>query len=140
MTATGEALRPQGNGVWQAPARIIDRSGDKRLPIGDDEFVTAAVRSTLVDKTMLITDIPESGYKCTLFCRPQHFGKTLNMTMLKALFELPAGRFTVAHRGSQRRRRATRLRLPHWCATHLQGVHLLRPQQPQGLNIAHIGF
>lgn len=94
MTATGEALRPLGNGVWQAPgARIIDRSGDKRLPIDDDGFVTAAARSTLVDKTMLIANILESGYKCTLFCRPRRFGKTLNMTMLKAFFELPAGRF-----------------------------------------------
>lgn len=92
MTATGEALRPLGNGVWQASgARIIDRSGDKRLPIGDDGFVTAAARSTLVDKTMLIADILESGYKCTLFCRPRRFGKTLNMTMLKAFFRAAGG-------------------------------------------------
>lgn len=91
-------LRPLGGGVWQAPgARIIDRSGGKRLPIGDDGFARAMGRSTLVDKTMLIADVLESASTCTLFCRPRRFGKTLNMTMLKAFFELPAGRF--AHEG-----------------------------------------
>lgn len=83
-----------GKGVWQAPgARIIDRTGTKRLPIGDDGFASAMGRGTLVDKTMLIADVLDSGGKCILFCRPRRFGKTLNMTMLKAFFELPAGRF-----------------------------------------------
>ena len=89
----GVVLTPLGNGVWQAPgARIIDRAGEKKLSIGDDGFARAMSRSTLVDKTMLIADILDSDYTCMLFCRPRRFGKTLNMTMLKAFFELPAGR------------------------------------------------
>lgn len=78
-----------GNGVWRAPgARIIDRAGEHRLPIGDDGFVRAIRGSVLVDRMMLIADVLDSGYTCTLFCRPRRFGKTLNMTMLKAFFEV----------------------------------------------------
>lgn len=77
-----------GDGAWRAPgARIIDRTARKRLPIGDDGFERAAVNSVLVDKTALISDVLDSGYTVTLFCRPRRFGKTLNMTMLKAFFE-----------------------------------------------------
>lgn len=68
-----------GDGVWTAPgARIIDRTARKRLPIGDDGFERAAVNSVLVDKTALISDVLDSGYTVTLFCRPRRFGKTLN--------------------------------------------------------------
>ena len=83
-------LRDLGGGVWAAPgARIVDRTGRRRLPIGDDGFETVARGSVLVDKTMLIADVLDSGYKATLFCRPRRFGKTLNMTMLKAFLEAP---------------------------------------------------
>ena len=96
MSIDGDSL-PQvsrieacGNGIWRAPAaRIIDRSGRKKLPIGDDGFERAMGRSVLVDKTMLIADVIESGYLATLFCRPRRFGKTLNMTMMKSFFEIP---------------------------------------------------
>ena len=86
-------LQEQGNGIWTAPgARIIDRTGRRRLPIGDDGFGRAAAGSVLVDKTALIADVLDSGYTATLFCRPRRFGKTLNMTMMKAFFEAaPAG-------------------------------------------------
>ena len=83
-------LTPCGGGVWKAPgARIVDRSGRKRLPIGDDSFVSAMGRSVLVDKTMLIADVLDSDCKVVQFCRPRRFGKTFNMTMLKAFLELP---------------------------------------------------
>ena len=83
-------LREHGDGIWTAPgARIIDRTGRKRLPIGDDGFSRAAAASVLVDKTALIADVLDSGYTATLFCRPRRFGKTLNMTMMKAFFEVP---------------------------------------------------
>ena len=83
-------LRPVAPGVWAAPgARIIDRTGRKMLPIGRDGFVPAARESVVVDKTMLIADVLDSGYAVTLFCRPRRFGKTLNMTMMRAFFELP---------------------------------------------------
>ena len=42
---------------------------------------------------MLIADVLDSSCKCVHICRPRRFGKTLIMTMLKAFFELPAGRF-----------------------------------------------
>ncbi len=83
-------LRKQADGIWAAPgARIIDRTGRCRLPIGDDGFERAAVGSVLIDKTGLIVDVLDSGYTATLFCRPRRFGKTLNMTMMKAFFEMP---------------------------------------------------
>lgn len=83
-------LTSRGNGVWAAPgARIVDRSGRKMLPIGRDGFVPAMQDCVVVDKTMLIADVLDSGYAVTLFCRPRRFGKTLNMTMMKAFFEQP---------------------------------------------------
>ena len=43
-------LREHGDGIWTAPgARIIDRTGRNRLPIGDDGFSRAAAASVLVD-------------------------------------------------------------------------------------------
>lgn len=85
-----DGLRSLGNGVWCAPgARLIDRAGRRKLPIGEDGFARAMAHSTLVDKTMLVADVLDANYKVTLFCRPRRFGKTLNMTMLKAFFEAP---------------------------------------------------
>lgn len=89
--STPVALVECGNGVRSAPgARIIDRTGRKMLPIGRDGFIPAMEQSVLVDKTMFIADVLDSGYTATLFCRPRRFGKTLNMTMMKAFFEIPA--------------------------------------------------
>lgn len=86
----GAALKDCGNGIWKAPgARIIDRTGRKLLPIGRDSFVVAAQESVVIDKTMLAADVIDSGYPVILFCRPRRFGKTLNMRMLQAFFELP---------------------------------------------------
>ncbi len=86
-------LEDLGHGIWRAPgARIIDRTGRKLLPIGRDGFVPAAEGSVVIDKTMLIADVLNSGYTVTLFCRPRRFGKTLNMSMMKAFFEAPGVR------------------------------------------------
>lgn len=74
--------------------RTIDRSGERRLPVGDDGFARGQPRSVFVDKTMLIADVIDGGATCTLPCRPRRFGKTLNMTMLKSFFEIPTGRFS----------------------------------------------
>lgn len=70
-------------------ARIVDRAGMRRLPIGNSSFETAAESSVLIDKSLLIADIIDSGYYATLFCRPRRFGKTFNMTMMRAFFEMP---------------------------------------------------
>ena len=41
-----------------------------------------------VDKTMLIKELLDNWAEVNLFTRPRRFGKTLNMSMLKAFFEL----------------------------------------------------
>lgn len=102
---TGVGLKRCGDGVWcvagDSDVRIIDRSGTKKLPIGRDGFVPAMEQSVLVDKSMLIADVLDNGYAVTLFCRPRRFGKTLNMTMLKAFFEISpdSGAATSAEEG-----------------------------------------
>lgn len=59
-------LQEHGDGIWTAPgARIIDCTGRKRLPIGDDGFERAASGSVLVDKTAHIVDALDSGYTAT---------------------------------------------------------------------------
>ena len=84
-----------GEGVYENGAYrvddvcIMDRTGDHRLPIGDDGFERVAARSLFVDKSLLVADILDSDYKVTQFCRPRRFGKTLAMTMLRTFFELP---------------------------------------------------
>lgn len=84
-----------GEGVYENGAyrvddvRIMDRTGDHRLPIGDDGFERVAARSLFVDKSLLVADILDSDYKVTQFCRPRRFGKTLATTMLRTFFELP---------------------------------------------------
>jgi hypothetical protein len=69
--------------------RILDRAGNRRLPVGDDGFERVVERSVFVDKSMLIADVLQASSTATLFCRPRRFGKTLAMTMLKAFLEIP---------------------------------------------------
>lgn len=60
----------------------------KAIPIGIEDFKEVIDRNCyLVDKTLLIKDIIDTGAKVTLFTRPRRFGKTLNMSMLKRYFE-----------------------------------------------------
>lgn len=70
--------------------RISDLSGRKMLPIGDDLFATCVTNSVFIDKTMLIADVLDSGFKATLFCRPRRFGKSLNLNMMQRFFEIPS--------------------------------------------------
>ncbi len=89
MCAGAPELESMGNGVWVAPgARIIDRSGRRRLPIGWDSYPSIARTSVIVDKSSLIADVIDAGYSAVLFCRPRRFGKSLNMTMMKSFFEM----------------------------------------------------
>lgn len=60
----------------------------KPIPIGIEDFKEIIAKGFyLVDKTLLIKDILDSGSKVTLFTRPRRFGKTLNMSMLRRYFE-----------------------------------------------------
>ena len=63
----------------------------KRLPLGIDKFRELRSRNCYyVDKTMLLADFLENGFKVTLITRPRRFGKTLNMDMVKEFFDIDA--------------------------------------------------
>ncbi|MCD8363094.1 MAG: ATP-binding protein [Lachnospiraceae bacterium] len=61
----------------------------KKLPIGIEDF--QQIREDgfyYVDKTAMIRDLLNDWGKVNLFTRPRRFGKSLNMSMLKAFFEI----------------------------------------------------
>ena len=61
----------------------------KKLPIGIDDFSQLRTDEFYyVDKTTMIRDLLNSWGKVNLFTRPRRFGKTLNMSMLKAFLEI----------------------------------------------------
>ena len=62
-----------------------------KLPVGIDSFEKIRKNGFYyVDKTKLIEQLVETGGEVTLFTRPRRFGKTLNMSMLRAFFEMGA--------------------------------------------------
>ena len=63
--------------------------GKKKLPIGVDIF-EKLIRQDFyyVDKTGLIADFLRNWGEVNLFTRPRRFGKSLNMSMLKAFLEI----------------------------------------------------
>jgi len=62
-----------------------------KLPVGIDSFEKIRKNGFYyVDKTKLIEQLVETGGEVTLFTRPRRFGKTLNMSMLRAFFEIGA--------------------------------------------------
>ena len=61
------------------------------LPVGIENFREIRTEGYYyVDKTALIEQLFDNRAKVTLFTRPRRFGKTLNMSMLKAFFEVGA--------------------------------------------------
>ena len=66
----------------------MDRGRRKEILVGAEEFVEVRTGGYYyVDKTGLIRDLIQKKGKVTLFTRPRRFGKSLNMSMLKAFFE-----------------------------------------------------
>ena len=62
-----------------------------KLPVGIENFEEIRRNKFYyIDKTKLIEQLVETGGKVTLFTRPRRFGKTLNMSMLRAFFETGA--------------------------------------------------
>ena len=60
----------------------------KRLPVGLDDFKKIRENKFYyIDKTMLIEQLLENWGEVNLFTRPRRFGKTLNMSMLKAFLK-----------------------------------------------------
>jgi hypothetical protein len=59
----------------------------KKLPLGIDNFEKLRTDDFYyVDKTLLIRDLLNGWGEVNLFTRPRRFGKSLNMSMLKAFF------------------------------------------------------
>ncbi len=60
-----------------------------KLPIGFDDFKEVRENGYyFVDKSELISDILRDGGKAYLFTRPRRFGKSLNLSMLDAFFNV----------------------------------------------------
>ena len=60
----------------------------KPLPIGISDYIRAQSEYYYVDKTLLIKEFLDQKPLVSLFTRPRRFGKTLNMDMLRAFFEI----------------------------------------------------
>lgn len=92
------------NGSWQIPNdtkkpvdnRVTSGKYGKRkskqtlksLPIGISDYARTQSQHYYVDKTLMIKEFLDKKPLVTLFTRPHHFGKTLNMDMLRVFFEL----------------------------------------------------
>ena len=63
--------------------------GKKRLPVGIEDFVDIRKGNFYyVDKTKMIEQLLINWGSANLFTRPRRFGKSLNMSMLKAFFSI----------------------------------------------------
>ena len=69
---------------------LINRSGNGALPVGVHDFAEAMDRCVLIDKTMFIADILDCDASVIVCGRPEGFGKSMNLSMLKAFLERPA--------------------------------------------------
>lgn len=70
--------------------RLIGSVDDAILPIGMHDYAEALSCCTLVDNTMFIADILDCDASVMVCCRPEGFGKSMNLSMLKAFLERPA--------------------------------------------------
>lgn len=68
---------------------LINRSGNGALPVGEHDFAEAMDRCVLVGKTMFIADVLDADASVVACCRPEGFGKSMNLSMLKAFLERP---------------------------------------------------
>ena len=75
--------------------RLIGCADDAVLPIGMHDYAEALGCCMLVDKTMFIADVLDCDASVVVCCRPEGFGKSMNLSMLKAFLERPA----VGHAG-----------------------------------------
>ena len=70
--------------------RLIGCVDDMVLPIVMHDFTEAARRCVLVDKTMFIADVLDCDASVVVCCRPEGFGKSMNLSMLRAFLGRPA--------------------------------------------------
>ena len=86
------AMSEQANNGCAADfgVRLIGCADDAVLPIGMHDYVEALGCCTLVDKTMFIADVLDCEVPVMVCCRPEGFGKSMNLSMLKAFLERSA--------------------------------------------------
>ena len=70
--------------------RLIGCADDVTLPIGMHDYTEALGCCMLVDKTMFIADVLDCDASVVVCCRPEGFGKSMNLSMLRAFLERPA--------------------------------------------------
>ncbi|MCD8307500.1 MAG: AAA family ATPase [Clostridia bacterium] len=71
-------------------------SSARPVPLGVDDFAAFSEGFCCVDKTLLIKKVMDSRTPVTLFARPQGFGKSFNLSMLRTFFE-KSGKNTPAY-------------------------------------------
>mgnify|MGYP005757376637 FL=1 len=65
----------------------------QKLPVGIESFEKIRTQDFYyVDKTVMIRDLIQRWGEVNLFTRPRRFGKSLNLSMLKAFFEIGGNR------------------------------------------------
>ena len=70
--------------------RLVNHVDDAVLPVGVHDFADAIGRCMLIDKTMFIADVLDCDAFVVVCCRPEGFGKSMNLSMLRAFLERPA--------------------------------------------------
>lgn len=70
--------------------RLIGCADDAVLPIGIHDYAEALGCCVLVDKTMFIADVLDCDASVVVCCRPEGFGKSMNLSMLRAFLERSA--------------------------------------------------
>ena len=70
--------------------RLVNHVDDAVLPVGVHDFADDIGRCMLIDKTMFIADVLDCDASVVVCCRPEGFGKSMNLSMLKAFLECPA--------------------------------------------------
>lgn len=73
-------------------ARLLNYADNAALPVDVHDFSDAINRYLLVDKTMFIADMLDCEASVALCCRPNGFGKSMNLSMLKCYLERPVHR------------------------------------------------
>lgn len=80
--------------------RLVNHVDDAVMPVGVHDFADAIGRCMLIDKTMFIADVLDCDASVVVCCRPEGFGKSMNLSMLRAFLERPgvgrAGRSSFA--------------------------------------------
>lgn len=82
------AARPIDGRVSSGKYAKRNNAKIKPLPIGISDYVRAQSEYYYVDKTLLVKEFLDQKPLVSLFTRPRRFGKTLNMDMLRAFFEI----------------------------------------------------